>query len=189
MSRGEALRLQIRLAGLTKTDVGRMLGVGRDRVSEFLDDREDFHEFSEYRRQLRGALAEGPDLRAIYAALVAGYLLPGTAGRDVRWTRHILWIPLVEWCEEFGFSTWWWSVCERDEDRMAIALAEDYLDRRTLWAIEVRMVEAAVVLGRFFPDLAGSNEGDDDESTTNERGEARARSRDVRCGRDRWGRG
>ena len=155
--RGEALRVRLRIAGLSKTAVGRILGCGRDRVSEFLDDREDFREFSEFLRRLRPALKAGPDLRAIYAALVAGYLLPGTAGRDVRWTRLVLGIPLVEWCEEFGFSTWWWSVVERDEDRMTIALEEESLERRTLWAVEVRMVEAAVMLGRLCPESIGTH--------------------------------
>lgn len=92
-----------------------------------------------------------PNLTDVYRSLLRDEFTPETAGRDVRWTRRILGIGLRAWSAEYGMSTWWWSIFERNPDHAARALRKGLLDAEQVFAVESRMLEAGVRLALVVP--------------------------------------
>lgn len=149
----ERFRIRLWLAGLTSADVGPLLGLTRDRASALIGDRGAFVDQPELRAKLRDALEQGPDLQHVYSALATAALVPGRAGRDVRWTRIVLHIPLRAWSSDLGYSTCWWSEFERDETVATAALAGGRLTSRSRREIKKHMKCAAAMLVRLFPSI------------------------------------
>jgi len=160
MRDGERFTIRRRLAGLTLDDVGELLkintdrGAGRELAATVLGTPDPLRSIDDLRDALRTALNKGPDLRVVREELLDGELVPGRAGRAVRWTRIILGITLREWTEIGGHSTGYWSVFEREEDRATRALERGSIGERELALIGDRMYQAAVRLGELFPSKA-----------------------------------
>jgi hypothetical protein len=156
MSRPSATPFTIRrrLAGLSNEDVGRLLNMTPDRAGELLGERGAFAELSELRCELRTALNKGPDLRVVYRELLEHELVPGRAGRNVRWTRIVLDSTLCEWGREIGKSGGWWSKFERDEALAERCLARGSLSEDQIMMISLDMELAGKRLAELFPSAA-----------------------------------
>lgn len=149
--RTEGFRIRRKLAGLSCADIGDLLKMNPDRAGELLGDRGAFKDLHELRCKLRTALNRGPDLRVVHVELAQGELVPGRAGRDVRWARTILNQSLRQWSAAAGHSVFWWSTFERDEKVAFAAIARGSLDATAVAFIRTRMCEAAEKLAGLFP--------------------------------------
>ena len=149
--RATPFTIRRRLAGLTLEDVGQLLDITRERVWQLGKQYAACHDLSELRSDLRVALNKGPDHRVVYQELKRGWVVKGCVGRNVRWTRIILDITLLEWAADFGHSGTWWSKFERDEDRAWRAVALGSISYLTTLRIGPKLNEAAHRLAELFP--------------------------------------